>query len=310
MLYIYKKYYSSILPKHEGAVRRFNEQAGFGADGGVFVTNTGVGWAVVAGIRQQQGEFVARFQGRHFFAAVVGQRQGGIFIFVVAVVGAVEAKVVIRLGNFFEGFAVQRPFLPFAVVAAAAIVVVGVHIAVAGEVVIPPAQDGGVIAGSAGGLEEAIEVIAHAGRAVDAVGGTACFDGSVEQVVIHFVVRGGFFRFALRRGALVLFAVVIQVVGLLRGLAKRRQVAQVENRVAAFLAQFAFFQGGEVVVVVCGGGGLRPAGEAEVVGDEGMAFAVADECGDFAALRDGGDGRATFRFEDYEIGRASCRERV
>ena len=94
-----------------------------------------------------------------------------------------------------------------------------------------------------------------------------------------------------------LFAVVIQVVGLLRGLAKRRQVAQVENRVAAFLAQFAFFQGGEVVVVVCGGGGLRPAGEAEVVGDEGMAFAVADECGDFAALRDGGDGRATFRFE-------------
>lgn len=128
------------------AVRRFDKQAGFVADRVVFVTNTGVGWAVVAGICQDYGEFVACFQGRNFLAAGVSQRQGGFFVqpvcraLVHALISAIDAEVVIRLLDFFEIFAIQLPFLPLAIVAAAAVVIVGVHVAVARDVVIPASK--------------------------------------------------------------------------------------------------------------------------------------------------------------------------
>ena len=45
---------------------------------------------------------------------------------------------------------------------------------------------------------------------------------------------------------------------------------------------------------MCGGGGSCPAGKVEVVGDEDIAFAVVNECSDFAICRDDGDSLAAF----------------
>ena len=120
------------------------------------------------------------------------------------------------------------------------------------------------------------------------VGLAACLESRVKQVVIGKVAV---FCFRVVRNRL---AFVVFVVGSVHGFAQCWQVVQAENRVAAFLAQFAFFQSGEVVVVFCAAGGLCPAGEAEVVGDKGVTFAVVQEHGGFAALRDGGDGLAAF----------------
>ena len=120
------------------------------------------------------------------------------------------------------------------------------------------------------------------------VGLAACLESRVKQVVIGKVAV---FCFRVVRNQL---AFVVFVVGSVHGFAQCWQVVQAENRIAAFLAQFAFFQGGEVVVVFCTAGGLCPTGEAEVIGDKGVAFAVVQEHGSFAALRDGGDGLAAF----------------